>query len=87
MNIVAFARVSNIAEKYEHGKDAKGRTDYDTKLYYFESTLEILENTKGVEGHVTVRENLQFGKFYRVAVNTENPVDVILDQVVSGDAV
>jgi len=83
MIVVAFANVTNISLKKENPKDAKGNTDWEKTVEYYESTLSILDNNKGIEGRVHVREKLDFGKFYRIMVNTDDGVDVVKDQVVT----
>jgi hypothetical protein len=77
MVIEALAEVSRIEKNHEYALNEDGSKNWDKKVEYFETTLTIMDNSKGTEGSVTVRGRLAFGQIYKISVDLSHPTQII----------
>lgn len=77
MNVKVKAQVIRVTLESEYAKRPNGETDYDNKITYYDSTLQLLENAHGVSGSLTVREKLEIGSIHEISVYTESPIQVV----------
>ena len=83
MHVKVLAQVKEVSLKEEYAKKPNGLFDYDKKIEYFESGLQILHNPVGVIGHFTVRERLEIGSIHEIFLNTEKSEQVVETQAVT----
>lgn len=76
MLIKVRTRVSAIRTVTRYPVDAKGQTNYSKPAEVLVSTLRVLDNNAGIKGDIEVDEQLPFGAFYSITVNTDQPTPV-----------
>lgn len=77
MNVKVKAQVVEVALKSEYATRDNIHYDYDRKIPYYESTLQLLDNPDGVRGSLMLREKLEIAAIHEISVNTDAQAQMV----------